>query len=152
MSSLNTLYRSIATFLTPVHRLPDEVLVIICEYLVSAKRDVFTDLYEEGSAPWERTFDCQRWRNLAISVPRLWAHIRVVLIVFDPSMRHRYKRWTTQMERSNSHPLFLYACFSIGESVADFLFVGEMIRACRQALSSIHRCSRLILVGPFPAD
>ncbi|KAK0464324.1 uncharacterized protein EV420DRAFT_1515877 [Desarmillaria tabescens] len=60
--------------LTPVSRLPVDILSNIFILLASTARNTVFDL---ESPPWVFTHVCRRWRNLARSTPELWSYVTV---------------------------------------------------------------------------
>lgn len=124
---------------------------MICEHLASAKRAHPMRYYHEGSAPWEMTFVCWRWRNTAISFPYLWGDIQLMLTDFNPSIRHHFLRYNIQLDRSHPLPIIIHADLSLSRTVSAW-FVEETVRACRQVLHNVHRCSKLRLSGAVSDD
>ncbi|KAK0201972.1 hypothetical protein DFS33DRAFT_1386260 [Desarmillaria ectypa] len=60
--------------LTPISRLPVDILSTIFILLASTARNTVFDL---KSPPWVLTHVCRRWRNLARSTPELWSYVTV---------------------------------------------------------------------------
>ncbi|KAG7445792.1 uncharacterized protein BT62DRAFT_180375 [Guyanagaster necrorhizus] len=60
--------------LTPICRLPVDILTTVFILLASTTRNTVFDL---ESPPWVLTHVCRRWRNLARSTPVLWSYVTV---------------------------------------------------------------------------
>ncbi|KAF9075311.1 hypothetical protein BDP27DRAFT_1315865 [Rhodocollybia butyracea] len=100
---------------SPIRKLPNEILLRILQHV--CERNRLCDYDVEGSSyiPSISYFPamvissvCSRWRDLALSSPRLWANLTVEIYTRDEAREPRFMNMLTRLlERSNKWPLRL---------------------------------------------
>ncbi|KAF7353573.1 F-box domain-containing protein [Mycena sanguinolenta] len=94
-TALSRFHSQNTQILSPLRRMPPEILGEIFSWTVPAIRGVFNT----EDCPWVLTHVCSTWRAVALYQPSLWS-----LIVIDFSIEERYplKLISTQIERARS--------------------------------------------------
>ncbi|KAK1233194.1 hypothetical protein PQX77_003661 [Marasmius sp. AFHP31] len=105
----------------PIRRLPNEILAEIFNFCVEGDVNIVEG---SGKADWQNdgpsTLDldqtlwalsqvCQRWRNLALSSPKLWTAININWVVRKekPEIDLMRRRLALTLERSRDQPLYI---------------------------------------------
>ncbi|KAF9003242.1 hypothetical protein BDQ17DRAFT_490017 [Cyathus striatus] len=110
------------SLLSPIRRLPDELLANIFAYVYGGKISILTKSHGQI---WDLQQVCIRWRNLAQSTPLLWNNFEVgIRRIDDPAIMER--RIRACLKFSNPAPLSMvllptniYMFFSALGSIAD---------------------------------
>ncbi|KAK0184397.1 hypothetical protein F5146DRAFT_248081 [Armillaria mellea] len=138
-----TLYASDATtLLHPIRALSDEIFYEIFSWCVTDWQDILTtepqgpeDSLDPGRPPWTFTRVSRRWRDVALSSPRLWS-----TVVFDT---YRYRevrvshrtclyRLGLQLERSRNCDLFVSLHSGLSRPISEHPAFGLLeLSACR---------------------
>ncbi|KAK0209239.1 hypothetical protein DFS33DRAFT_519280 [Desarmillaria ectypa] len=107
--ALRTLIRTCTKIIHPIRRLPFEIIGEILLHTLSGPDDCndYPAVHDHHRGPWAYSRVCQRWRAVALSLPRLWSELSVPsncgsywLHVKNPIGRLRL--W---LRRSGSSPL-----------------------------------------------
>lgn len=90
------------SLLTPINRLPPE---IVSQIFLDAVDDI--PLYQGDSldisrGPWPLAQVCSRWRDIGVSLPRLWSHVEIYPIGLHRSAGPILDTW---LSRSHNFPL-----------------------------------------------
>uniref|UniRef100_A0A0W0FY09 F-box domain-containing protein n=1 Tax=Moniliophthora roreri TaxID=221103 RepID=A0A0W0FY09_MONRR len=123
-------YRSL---LSPIHRVPPEVLKNIFEYSCRINH------LNMGSLPPAMTLSavCGRWRELVLNTPSLWSSISIDYLYWERGSCEFLNRLTCRfMERSRTSPLTLnleFCAFDFNEADDDAISTVEAL---------VHNCSR----------
>ncbi|KAK0207763.1 hypothetical protein IW262DRAFT_1469100 [Armillaria fumosa] len=70
------------SILSPIHRLPPEILLIIFkeeQVTVGASADRYYEVTDASRGPWMLSHICRQWRALVISNPTLWSRSVIIL-------------------------------------------------------------------------
>ncbi|CAA7267221.1 unnamed protein product [Cyclocybe aegerita] len=93
--------------LSPLRRLPPEVLAAIFDHYISP----FPSL-DRVQYPWTPSHVCRAWREAALSHPHLWSHIHVDFCAWEKQRLPRYcfDFYKMLLERSAAAPLYVSVC------------------------------------------
>ncbi|KAL0067964.1 hypothetical protein AAF712_004867 [Marasmius tenuissimus] len=105
----------------PIRRLPNEILTRIFNFCVEGDVNFVegsgkTDWQNDGPSTldldhslWALSQVCQRWRNLALSLPKLWTAININCVVRKEKPEIDLMRWrlALTLERSRDQPLYI---------------------------------------------
>lgn len=138
------------TYLAPVSRLPDDVLLLIFAIL----RD---DSQDSGcrDEPWKAAATCIRWRTLALSCSTLWDDIKLDMnsnaFITKGRVLVECRRAEAQLDRTGLQtPLSCGLHISRNKNVlrgvsTDYLPTLES--TFRRLVDNLHRCSRIKVTG-----
>ncbi|KAJ7890391.1 hypothetical protein B0H13DRAFT_2197988, partial [Mycena leptocephala] len=112
--------------LSPVARLPAELLVHIFTCCLDSTLHLFYDVISPNNAPMVLTHVCSRWRAIALTTPRLWENMSLRL---DEDPRSRASFLPEVLLRSRPHPLFVDIRASLTSTFSEFENVLLMGRA-----------------------
>ncbi|KAJ3973359.1 hypothetical protein EV361DRAFT_68251 [Lentinula raphanica] len=88
----------------PINRLPTEILVEIFLILRDTSKEYTTTITQ---GVWPLTHVSHKWRNITVSLPKLWSHISIGGI--EKPAKDQLQLLKTALARSGSHPLHLEA-------------------------------------------
>ncbi|KAJ3768935.1 hypothetical protein FB446DRAFT_749790 [Lentinula raphanica] len=92
---------------TPVERLPTEILIEIFLILRDTAEGHITAITK---GLWPVTHVSREWRNIAISLPKLWSYITIGVV--EKPAKNQLQLLKTALARSGSNPLHIQAFFS----------------------------------------
>ncbi|PPQ63353.1 hypothetical protein CVT24_006726 [Panaeolus cyanescens] len=132
---------------SPIRRLPDDMLEEIFFHCLPQHRNPIPMI---SDCPLMLTFVCRKWRDVALSAPRLWSKLH---ISFEHEPRYisqtEYNDWPLRVvglqqwiQRSGSLPLSLslYCCDSVFGEMFEPSFAREVMLVIKQ---NAHRCASL---------
>ncbi|KAJ7045142.1 hypothetical protein C8F04DRAFT_525034 [Mycena alexandri] len=134
-SSLRRTIQRCRSILSPIRRLPPEILTHI--FILT------TPVEEAGNLPWHRSLEqspwilghiCRRWRAVALTSPALWSSIVIQNIYSsdDDSEPCSIPMLKAQLTRSGSYPL---------EVVFEYEVDGQNGYVVEKALKALAKCS-----------
>lgn len=139
------------TLLSPISRLPDDILLHISAKLVGARRG-HTDWL------WSIAATCRQWRSTALSYSPLWANIRLNLNsnASLPALISQCSRAETQILRvSPPIPISCTLNISNEDHIQRFLrdhFLSKMEDTIRCLVEEMHQCHQIDVSGDGHED
>ncbi|KAL0574051.1 hypothetical protein V5O48_007896 [Marasmius crinis-equi] len=141
------------SLLSPIRRLPPEVLTMI--FLCGVKTTWFLHITRQKPTILSFSSVCGRWRDVILSSPILWSHLRFeigsgppYLLSDDGPKNHQHLRlsWMVRLflERSKNAPLTLELYIPFRHSQDRD---AEELELVALFLDSVKRCTHLTLLG-----
>lgn len=97
-------------FLTPINRLPTEVIINIFLIHCNPPDDQQERTTTITAGVWPLSHVSREWRAIALSLPELWSNIKIGVI--EKPAKNELELLNTALMRSGSHPLSIRASFS----------------------------------------
>ncbi|KAK7022459.1 hypothetical protein R3P38DRAFT_1118859 [Favolaschia claudopus] len=144
--------RQLNNFLDPMALLPLELQSkIFLECLCHAEEDVIVQRPDPKAAPMLLLGICQLWRDIALSTPELWNHLRMESSPARPNDPQFFEIW---LKRSQSFPLALTLEGSsvLAKDVQGLVDgCGDRVETLTLLLTTIPTRGSHILREPFPS-